>query len=78
MLSVIVPVYNSTIELKQCLAALARSEYDDFDVLVIDDGSTEPVASVVAAYGFNHLRLAERGGPARKLVPSVERLLGSP
>ena len=40
MFSVIVPAYNASTELGQCLAALADSEFDDFEVLVVDDGST--------------------------------------
>ncbi|MGH9768012.1 MAG: glycosyltransferase, partial [Blastocatellia bacterium] len=64
-ISVIVPVYNSTACLKQCLAALARSEYKDFEVLVVDDGSTEPIEPVVAHFGFKYLRIDGPGGPAR-------------
>jgi len=64
-LSVIVPVYNSTAYLRQCLAALAASDYHDFDVWVVDDGSTEPIAPLVATYGFRYLRLEGPGGPAR-------------
>jgi GT2 family glycosyltransferase len=64
-LSVIVPVYNSTAYLQQCLAALAQSEYSHFEVLVVDDGSTEMVEPVVAAYGFRYLRIDGPGGPAR-------------
>jgi glycosyltransferase involved in cell wall biosynthesis len=65
MLSVIVPVYNGIEELQRCLAALAASHYGDFEVLVVDDGSTQPVAPVVTAYGYRYLRLAGPGGPAR-------------
>lgn len=61
----IVPVYNAADDLKRCLDALAASQYDDFDVLVVDDGSTEPVASLVRPYGFGYLRLNGPGGPAR-------------
>ncbi len=64
-LSVIVPVYNSTPCLKQCLEALARSDYRDFDVLVVDDGSDEPVDQLVSSFGFNYLRIDGPGGPAR-------------
>lgn len=64
-LSVIVPVYNSTAFLRQCLAALAESQYDDFEVLVVDDGSTEPVEPVVAEFGFKYMRIDGPGGPAR-------------
>jgi glycosyltransferase involved in cell wall biosynthesis len=64
-LSVVVPVYNGTDDLRKCLAALAASHYDNFEVLVVDDGSTEPVEPVATAYGFRYLRLAGPGGPAR-------------
>jgi O-antigen/teichoic acid export membrane protein/glycosyltransferase involved in cell wall biosynthesis len=64
-LSVIVPVYNATDDLKRCLDALAASQYNDFDVLVVDDGSTEPVESLVRQHGFGYLRLDGPGGPAR-------------
>jgi glycosyltransferase involved in cell wall biosynthesis len=64
-LSVIVPVYNSTEDLKECLAALARSEHDSFEVLVVDDGSTEPVEPLVSRHGFRYMRIEGPGGPAR-------------
>src|SRR5215471_1120975 len=64
-LSVIVPVYNGTQDLQRCLAALAASQYDDFDVLVVDDGSTEPVEPFVTVHGFRYIRINGPGGPAR-------------
>jgi glycosyltransferase involved in cell wall biosynthesis len=64
-LSVVVPVYNATDNLKLCLAALAASEYRDFEVLVVDDGSTEPVQPLVEAHGFSYFRISGPGGPAR-------------
>jgi glycosyltransferase involved in cell wall biosynthesis len=64
-LSVIVPVYNSTEDLKECLAALARSEGAFFEVLVVDDGSTEPVEPLVKRHGFRYMRIEGPGGPAR-------------
>src|SRR5215468_4477636 len=64
-LSVVVPVYNGTKDLQQCLTALASSQYDDFDVLVVDDGSTEPVEPLVTVHGFHYMRINGPGGPAR-------------
>jgi len=64
-LSVIVPVYNSSACLKQCLAALARSQYDDFEALVVDDGSDEQIEPLVSSFGFKYLRIDGPGGPAR-------------
>jgi glycosyltransferase involved in cell wall biosynthesis len=75
-LSVVVPVYNSTEDLKHCLAALAASEFRDFEVLVVDDGSTEPVKPLVDTYGFSYLRIAGPGGPARARNRGVALLRG--
>jgi glycosyltransferase involved in cell wall biosynthesis len=65
VLSVIVPVYNSTRVLTECLAALARSSYRSFEVIVVDDGSTEPIEPIVASHRFRCVRVAGPGGPAR-------------
>jgi cellulose synthase/poly-beta-1,6-N-acetylglucosamine synthase-like glycosyltransferase len=75
-LSVVVPVYNGTDDLKKCLAALAASHYDDFDVLVVDDGSTEPVEPLVTACGFEYMRIDGPGGPARARNLGVARVSG--
>lgn len=75
-LSVIVPVYNSRAELEQCLAALAKSDYDDFDVLIVDDGSTIPIEPVALANGFEYMRLAGPGGPARARNRGAQKARG--
>jgi glycosyltransferase involved in cell wall biosynthesis len=63
-LSVIVPVYNSSRELEQSLAALAASSFRDREVIVVDDGSTEPVAPLAAEHGFQCMRIDGPRGPA--------------
>jgi glycosyltransferase involved in cell wall biosynthesis len=75
-LSVIVPVYNSRAELEQCLPALAQSQYDDFEVLVVDDGSTVPLQPLVEEYGFRYLRIDGPGGPARARNRGVAQARG--
>ncbi len=62
-LSVIVPVHNSVHMLKRCLDALAQSEYKGFEVLVIDDGSTEPIEPIVSEYGHRYMRIEGPNGP---------------
>jgi glycosyltransferase involved in cell wall biosynthesis len=63
-LSVVVPVYNSARELKQCLAALANSDFRDREVIVVDDGSTDPVAPLADNHGFKSIRIDGPKGPA--------------
>lgn len=75
-LSVVVPVYNSLQTLEKCLQALAQSEYDDFEVLVVDDGSTEPIKSLVERHQFKYLRIEGPGGPARARNRGVTQIDG--
>ena len=75
-LTVVVPVYNSAADLTQCLAALAASDFRDFQVLVVDDGSTEIVKPLVDQHGFSYLRIAGPGGPARARNRGVAHVNG--
>ncbi len=74
--SVVVPVYNSSRDLEQCLDALSRSTFDSFDVLVVDDGSTESIEPIVVRYGFDYMRIDGPSGPARARNRGVETVRG--
>lgn len=41
--SIIIPVFNHADELHACLASLATQTFRDFEVIIVDDGSTKPV-----------------------------------
>jgi GT2 family glycosyltransferase len=71
-----VPVYNAVAYLERCLASLAASRYQDFDVLVVDDGSTDPVEPAVARRGFRTVRIDGPGGPARARNRGVAHVRG--
>ena len=45
--SVIVPVYNRIDEVQDLLDSLANQTYKDFEVIIVEDGSTEPCKAVV-------------------------------
>ncbi|MBX2815828.1 MAG: glycosyltransferase [Saprospiraceae bacterium] len=48
--SVIIPVYNRTQEVQELLESLTQQTYRNFEVLVIDDGSTMPCRDLVNKY----------------------------
>ncbi len=50
--------------LGRCLDALAHSEYDNFEVIVVDDCSTDNSAAIAAAYQARCLRMPQTMGPA--------------
>lgn len=41
IISVIVPIYNAEVYLEQCLDSIKKQTYKNFEVILIDDGSTD-------------------------------------
>ena len=62
--SVIIAVRNDPERLRRCLRALDHSTFDNFEVIVADDASTDDTAQVAEACGAQVLRLARNVGAA--------------
>jgi glycosyltransferase involved in cell wall biosynthesis len=63
-LSVIIPVRNSPDDLRVCLERLQTSSYKDYEVIVVDDASTDGTPDVAAERGAQVVRLERQSGPA--------------
>jgi len=64
-ISVIVPVFNGTATVRQCLEALAESRVPAAQWLFVDDGSTDGSAALAQTMGASVLSTCGRFGPAR-------------
>lgn len=68
-ISVVIPVYNRSWELRRALESLARQTTRDFEVVVCDDGSTEDIRAVLEPFEnqieVRYQRIENSGGPAR-------------
>lgn len=62
--SVIVPSYNSAATLELLLKSLEQQTFSDYEVIVIDDASTDNTSKVIAQYSVKYERLERNGGPA--------------
>ena len=51
--SIVIPVYNRPDEIEELLRSLTQQSYKNFEVLVIEDGSSVTCEKVVAAYNNN-------------------------
>jgi O-antigen biosynthesis protein len=51
-ISVVVCCYNADSTLHDCLGSLSKLEYPNFEVIVVDDGSTDATADITREYGF--------------------------
>ncbi|WP_181459120.1 glycosyltransferase family 2 protein [Herbaspirillum rubrisubalbicans] len=49
-ISVVIPTYNAARYVEQAVASVLAQDFKDFEVLLIDDGSTDDTASVVARF----------------------------
>jgi glycosyltransferase involved in cell wall biosynthesis len=62
--SVIIPVHNGGANFGQCLDALQRVEYADYEIIVVDDASTDDSVAMARLLGCRVLSLPHRSGPA--------------
>ena len=50
LISVIVPVYKVEKYLCRCIDSILAQTYQDFEIIVIDDGSVDDTAEIVSKY----------------------------
>lgn len=68
--SIIIPVYNRPDEVDELLASLTQQTFTDFEVVIVEDGSTVPCLDIVEKYNkqldIRYFNIANSGpGPAR-------------
>jgi O-antigen biosynthesis protein len=59
--SVVVCSHNGERTLRDCLDGLLALDYPDFEVIVVDDGSTDGTAAIPTQYGFRVITTEHRG-----------------
>jgi len=65
LVSVIIPVYNGERFLQEALESIRHQNYEPLEIIVIDDGSTDNTAKIIASYGnWIHYVHQENAGPA--------------
>ncbi|GAL20349.1 beta-1,3-glucosyltransferase [Vibrio maritimus] len=65
--SIVIPNFNCLAYLPQCLQSIAQQTYTDYEILFVDDGSTDGSREYLTELSNTHshisLILSERGGP---------------
>ena len=62
VVSVVIPLYNARDVIRETLESLFAQTYRDYEVVVIDDGSTDGSGGVVGAYGDRVRYIAQSNG----------------
>ncbi len=78
MISVVIPLYNKETSVAQSLQSVLSQSYDDFEVVIVDDGSTDGSVAIVEAINDPRIRLIrqENGGPSKARNTGVKNARG--
>jgi GT2 family glycosyltransferase len=61
LISVVICTHNGSRTIRECLEGVARLDYPNFEVIVVDDGSTDGTPDVVGAYDVRLIRTKNCG-----------------
>lgn len=56
-ISIIVPAYNAEQFIKQCLDCILKQTINDYEIIVVDDGSTDATASICDVFAQNNQKI---------------------
>lgn len=56
-ISIIIPVYNAEKTLDRCLSSIMNSKYENYEIILIDDGSTDNSVSIITDYANENNRI---------------------
>ncbi|MEG2156769.1 MAG: glycosyltransferase [Bacteroidaceae bacterium] len=59
-ITVCLPVYNASKFLRECVDSILAQTFSDFELLIIDDGSTDNSVEIVCSYTDPRIRLIEK------------------
>jgi GT2 family glycosyltransferase len=76
-LSVIIPNHNGSAFVDTCLKALFSARHQPFEVIVIDDGSTDNSADIISRFPCRLIRLEKKGGASKARNIGAKNSLGN-
>lgn len=80
MISVILPVYNSEKTLERCIDSILRQTYTQYEIIVVNDGSTDSSKAIIERYSESDNRIVSiekaNGGVGSARNIGIERAKG--
>ena len=77
LFSLIIPVYNTEKYLQECLDSVAAQEFDDFEVIMVDDGSTDGCPAMCDSFCEQFNKRAGRKSTAKVIHQENAGLSGA-
>lgn len=60
MFSVVIPLYNKQLSIKKTIESVLAQSFQDFEIIIINDGSTDNSVDIVKAINDSRVRLIEQ------------------
>lgn len=78
MISVIIPLYNKEGIIEKSLNSVLSQNYDDFEIVIVNDGSTDRSTDIVRSIKDSRICLVEQenGGPSKARNTGVKNAKG--
>lgn len=80
-ISIVVAAYNAQDLIQRCIDSCLVQTYDNFEVIVVDDGSTDATADILDAYARDDARVQclhiENGGQGRARNIALDHVTGT-
>lgn len=54
LISIIIPVYNAEANIRRCVDSILKQTYANYEVILVDDGSTDTSGSICDEYASSH------------------------
>ena len=69
--SIIVPIYNAEKQLSRCIDSILNQEYTDFELLLVNDGSTDTSGAICDRYAEKDSRIRVIHKENSGVLPSI-------
>lgn len=80
LISVIIPVYNVEAYLRECVGSVLKQTYQTFEIILVDDGSTDSSGDICDEYAGNDERICvihqKNSGPSKTRNTGLENATG--
>lgn len=76
-ISILLPCKNAAATLDECLESIARQTWRDYELLLVDDGSSDGSRALASAWAARDSRILCLGNPGRGLVAALNHGLAA-